>query len=143
MTNGNARAAGEPDVDVLQLLRASRRALSGHAISRALAKSGRPMRASQVFRVLHRLLARSLIHRVEVASAFRAGPPNRAIYLSCSGCKALAREDAMRLAEDVAAIAAGRGFKPNRIVLEAVGKCARCRSRDRRQPDQRTDAPVI
>lgn len=120
------RPAGEAETTILKLLLAADRPLGGHAIVRLLMANGTPIRAGFVFRMLHKLVAKRLAHRVELLSAFAPGAPGREIHLICQYCGSHATVASSTVAHELNDVAARHAFAPSTFVLEASGRCRRC-----------------
>lgn len=135
------------DTDVLDCLAASGRCLGAYEISGILSEAHKhPVRAVSVYRCLARLVADGLALRVVSQNAFiassRAGCADRGglLVISCPVCKAyVAKRTAHGLR--IGAAAESAGFRPSTVYLEAIGKCRRCRSRERAEDGRRR--PIV
>ena len=97
--------------------------LSGYAAQ------GEPIaKPPTIYRALDFLLAHGLVHRIETLNAFVActnDGAHSAEFLICDCCGRV-EELGLGVDQAAAAAAAGRGFRPTRVVLEVHGLCADC-----------------
>lgn len=127
------REAGErvttPRSAVLAALLAADHALTHHEVEEALAPVT-PVDRVTVYRVLDRLVATGLAHRIPGEDrtwrfgATRRGPGGAHAHFTCSGC---GRTVCLEETEVPAAVKVPRGFVPQRIELTVQGLCAACR----------------
>lgn len=117
---------------VLDLILAADRPLGAYALLDRL-KAERPGAAPPtVYRALDFLLQHGLIHRIERLNAFigcaeaAAGHAHPHQFLICRRCGEAAEIADRAAARALAAAAEAQGFRPERMVVEIEGLCARC-----------------
>lgn len=91
---------------------------------------GKRVAPNSVYRILDVFVTNNLAMRVESANAFLAnthpGCAHDCIFLVCDECGEAAHVDDEGVSRSVRAIAADRGFKAQRPVLEIRGLCKTC-----------------
>jgi len=94
------------------------------------AARGKRVAPNSVYRILDVFVANNLAMRVESANAFLAnthpGCAHDCIFLVCDECGEAAHIDDENVSKAVRGIAAARGFKAERPVLEIRGLCKAC-----------------
>lgn len=94
------------------------------------AARGKRVAPNSVYRILDVFVTNNLAMRVESANAFLAnthpGCAHDCIFLVCDECGEAAHVDDEGVSRSVRAIAADRGFKAERPVLEIRGLCKAC-----------------
>jgi Fur family zinc uptake transcriptional regulator len=94
------------------------------------AARGKRVAPNSVYRILDVFVANNLAMRVESANAYLAnthpGCAHDCIFLVCDECGEATHVDDEEVSRAVRAIAAGRGFKATRPVLEIRGLCKAC-----------------
>jgi Fur family transcriptional regulator, zinc uptake regulator len=107
------------------------RPVSAYDIADNLSASrGKRVAPNSVYRILDVFVTNNLAMRVESANAFLAnthpGCAHDCIFLVCDECGEAAHVDDEGVSRSVRAIAADRGFKAERPVLEIRGLCKAC-----------------
>ena len=96
-------------------------------LSRTLGKRVAP---NSVYRILDLFVASNLALRVESANAYLAnthpGCAHDCIFLVCDECGEATHVDDDEVSRRVRELAAGRGFRADRPVIEIRGVCAAC-----------------
>jgi Fur family transcriptional regulator, zinc uptake regulator len=91
---------------------------------------GKRVAPNSVYRILDVFVTNNLAMRVESANAYLAnthpGCAHDCIFLVCDECGEAAHVDDEGVSRSVRAIAADRGFKAERPVLEIRGLCKAC-----------------
>ena len=94
------------------------------------AARGKRVAPNSVYRILDVFVTNNLAMRVESANAFLAnthpGCAHDCIFLVCDECGEAAHVDDEEVSRAVRGIAAARGFKAERPVLEIRGLCKAC-----------------
>lgn len=115
-----------------ELLLQANGAVKAYDLISAYAQMGeRLAKPATIYRALDFLMSAGLVHRIESLNAFLAcrseAAPHAAAFLICDCC---GHVDELELGRDRQAIDAARvfGFTIERVVLEAHGACADCRS---------------
>lgn len=107
------------------------RPVSAYDIADSLsAARGKRVAPNSVYRILDVFVANNLAMRVESANAYLAnthpGCAHDCLFLVCDECGEAAHVDDEEVSRAVRAIAAARGFKAERPVLEIRGLCKGC-----------------
>ena len=93
-------------------------------------RRGRRVAPNSVYRILDLFVATNIAMRVESANAYVAnshpGCLHDCIFLVCNNCGQVSHADDDRVAGLLRELAAKEGFIPDRLVIEARGRCARC-----------------
>lgn len=93
-------------------------------------KRGKRVAPNSVYRILDLFVATNIAMRVESANAYVAnshpGCLHDCIFLVCNNCGQVSHADDDRVAGLLRERAAKEGFIPDRLVIEARGRCARC-----------------
>jgi Fur family zinc uptake transcriptional regulator len=89
----------------------------------------------QVYRILDRLIAFRLVHRIEKMKAYIAcqgchASGGGALFAICEGCSRVVEIEAEAVLASAARQAAAKGFAPSRIAVEIIGRCQACVQRD-------------
>ncbi len=91
---------------------------------------GRKIGANTIYRILELFIEHNLVSRIESQNTYVAcdHPQNPAdcIFLVCSGCGKTTHLDDQATSEQVRALATATGFTPDRMVIEANGRCVGC-----------------
>ena len=91
---------------------------------------GKRVAPNSIYRILDLFVANNLALRVESANAFLAnthpGCQHDCIFLVCDECGQADHVDDEGVSQNVRALAASRGFKAERPVLEIRGLCRQC-----------------
>ena len=121
---------------VLDILEKARRPVGAYELIDMLAASGsrRPAPA-QVYRALDFLVEQGLAHRLASRNAFLAcghghGAFEPVAFLICDACGHVDEATSVPLTADVAAVASARKFAPRAQIIEIVGRCATCVTKD-------------
>lgn len=117
---------------VFRILAASADPSSAYTIAeRVSAAANRRIAANSVYRILDLFVAHDLAKRIESRNAYVVNrhPSCRhdCIFLVCEACGAIHHLDDDQLARAMRGRAEGAGFRPQRAVLELLGRCADCR----------------
>jgi Fur family zinc uptake transcriptional regulator len=117
---------------VLETLLESHKAMTAYELLERLAAAGLGSQPPVVYRALDFLAANGFAHRIERLGAFVActngGAEHNAAFLVCRACRTVAETVMSRPARGLVAEASAAGFSVERIVVEAEGLCARCRT---------------
>ncbi len=91
---------------------------------------GRKIGANTIYRILELFIEHNLVSRIESQNTYVAcdHPQNQAdcIFLVCSDCGQTTHLDDHSTSEQVRALAIATGFTPERMVIEANGRCMSC-----------------
>lgn len=121
-------------VCVLEALLESHKALSAYELLDRLRAAGLGSQPPVAYRALEFLVENGFAHRIERLSAFvactHAGAEHAAAFLICRECRTVAEASLPQLGAGLAACADDQGFAVERVVIEAEGRCARCRAAD-------------
>lgn len=116
---------------VLEALAGSHRALTAYELLAHLSAAELGSQPPVAYRALAFLERHGFVHRIERLSAYAActhGPvPHDAAFMICRLCRTVAETARVR-PRGLAAEAASANFEVERLVVEAEGVCAGCRS---------------
>lgn len=121
---------------VLDILEKARRPVGAYELIDLLAASGsRRPAPTQVYRALDFLVEQGLAHRLASRNAFLAcghghGASEPVAFLICDACGQVDEATSAALTADVAAVASARHFAPRAQIIEIVGRCATCVTKD-------------
>ena len=121
---------------VLDILEKARRPVGAYELIDMLAASGsRRPAPTQVYRALDFLVEQGLAHRLASRNAFLAcghghGASEPVAFLICDACGHVDEATSVALTADVAAVASARKFAPRAQIIEIVGRCATCVTKD-------------
>jgi Fur family zinc uptake transcriptional regulator len=94
------------------------------------AQRGKRVAPNSIYRILDLFVANNLSMRVESANAYLAnshpGCAHDCIFLVCDECGEAKHVDDETVSKTIRALAASKGFKPERPVLEIRGLCEVC-----------------
>lgn len=121
---------------ILDLIKNAGRPIRAYELLDALAVSRGHAAPPTVYRALHYLIDRGLVHRVESLNAFAIcqcesegkNPSLEHIFFVCRACgsaEEVVAEDAARTLRSLCAMV---GFRPNAATLEVQGSCKNCLS---------------
>jgi Fur family zinc uptake transcriptional regulator len=112
---------------ILRLMKRGRRPLSALALTARIAREGRVVPASMVFRAIRKLIARGSIRKVHVARAYAIGGEAAGISLVCGKCARLSEVPGGDVLRALERIASAGGFSASRYVIEVLGTCSACK----------------
>lgn len=116
--------------DVLNLIRRSPTPVKAYDLLNQLSKSRGRAAPPTVYRALHFLLDRGLIHRVDSLHAFLACPnptgSGNHVFMICRHCGRVAETQAEHAALLLREACAKAGFQPASVSQEVRGLCAGC-----------------
>lgn len=120
----------EPRRRTYELLLQARRPPSADELIAAYRTDGRPVGPPTVYRALHVLRRRGLVHRLDRRNTFVAAPgrsDGRGLALLV--CRCCGRADELRtgLPRQALARAVQRGYRVEQVVVEMSGLCPDCR----------------
>ncbi|WP_439957643.1 Fur family transcriptional regulator [Paracoccus albicereus] len=114
----------------LEILLESHRAMGAYDVLERLSQDGYGNQPPVAYRALDFLVEQGLAHRLQRLNAFAAClSPDRdhaPAFLICRSCDRVAETDAPVLRAAFRETAAERGFKVERLTVEAVGLCPAC-----------------
>lgn len=124
---------------VLEALATASHPLGAYDLAEALSKERR-LSAVSVYRSLEFLEEVGLIHRLSIRPAYVVCSHDHAadtatVFLICQACGAVDEIASPELENDLAAVSAHAGFRPERRALEVEGRCSACREGVRRSAD--------
>lgn len=116
---------------VLELVWTSHRPRGAYAILEDLSQQdGKPVAPLTVYRSLEFLVEQGLVHRLESLNAYVgcADPDHSHTgqFLVCEGCGTAWEIDDTRIGDAIRAVAAERGFRVHRPMVEVRGLCPDC-----------------
>jgi Fur family zinc uptake transcriptional regulator len=114
------------DEMVTRVLDASPRPLSAYHIADRLEGRRGASQVASVYRSLERLMRAERVERVETLSAFRIADPPGGILLICEECGTTRILSCPQTRKDLTLQIHGSSFRLDRLVIEAVGRCAQC-----------------
>lgn len=120
--------AAELDAAVLAILRAAELPLTAYAVQDRAAVAGLQLYPTQIYRVMRRLMDQGEVGRVESANAYSIQRGEPGSLLICQACEKVSTVVVNRAAGDIIDAALAAGFEIDRLILEAVGRCASCRN---------------
>lgn len=122
------RRSGELDALVVGALAAIGPA-TAYALAAWLRGRGDGMPEIQVYRVMRRLMARGEARQVWLGRRYVSSSPGNppAVALACRACGTLAFMPAAGVDAALRVRAAVQGFRVDEVIIEAAGRCARCR----------------
>jgi Fur family transcriptional regulator, zinc uptake regulator len=138
---GGAQSVPEKPSDrVLAVLTRAGVPLKAYDILRALSRDGRHVHPPTVYRALERLQAAGKVHKLEsqgsyVICAADHGPGSvvhhhaddaMMAFLICTSCGDHREVHSCDLQQAIDGLTAAHGFKPQRPILEILGRCAAC-----------------
>lgn len=116
---------------VLEILLQEHRAMGAYEILDHLRADGQPAQPPAAYRALDFLVAQGFVHKIERLSAFVAcahpGEDHIPAFLICEGCDSVAEATASVPPGALSAVAQAADFTISRTVLEALGRCPKCR----------------
>lgn len=116
---------------VLERLLETHRAMTAYELLDAMRAAGHGNHPPVAYRALKFLVRHGFVHRIERLNAYVActqgAGPHAAAFMVCRRCRTVA-ETAQTAEPEMTALAAGAGFALERLVVEAEGVCAQCRS---------------
>lgn len=121
------RPPGELDSLVLSLLEREGRPLSGLVLIEMLRAEGKDIAASLVFRALAKLCDQGAVHKLLLARGYVRARSDHEIYLCCTGCGAIGLVVDEKPFDALHRVAAARGFRVRRPLVEIAGLCGSCR----------------
>ena len=101
---------------------------TGYDMVRGLRGSERRISPAMVYRSLSRLIVAGRVMRVELLKAFMVAPTAPSIALICSACGSVAILPCPAMIESLCRDARARRFTIDRLAVELLGLCSRCRS---------------
>lgn len=116
------------DKHVIDMLSATTIPLSAYELLSGIRRSfalGTPM---TVYRALDRLCSKGLIERVETLSAYRLRDLPAALLLTCRACGSTRPRQVLEERGRLEKQAKEAGFLLERLAIEGVGLCSRCRA---------------
>lgn len=118
---------------VLQLILEAGRPLSAYEILDRMQRGPRRPAPPTVYRALDFLLEQGLIHRIESLHAFvgcsHPAHPHAGQFLICTGCGQVDELCETHLGRTLEQEIRRTGFRPQRQVIELLGRCAACARR--------------
>ncbi|MEM9550294.1 MAG: transcriptional repressor [Pseudomonadota bacterium] len=115
---------------VLEILLDEHRALGAYEILEVLAREGLGAQPPVVYRALDFLVKNGLAHRIERLNAYVActhvDSKHAPAFLICRHCKTVSEADTSLATWRVGLFAEVKGFKIERVVVEAEGLCPAC-----------------
>lgn len=117
---------------VLDILARERRAVGAYEMIEMLkGEDGRRPAPIQIYRALDYLVEQGLAHRLASRNAYLAcghahGAREPVAFLICEACGRVEEATSGRLAADLKAVAAARGFDARAEIIEIAGRCAAC-----------------
>ena len=121
------------DLLVLEHLRREKRPLTAYDLIDALGDRGISAPPT-VYRVLARLTARGLVHRLQSLNAFVAcahsGHAGVPVFTICERCGAVAELDDKAIAAELTQVTERATFSVSQAAVEVTGRCADCAGRD-------------
>ncbi len=121
------RQRHDADHLVEQTLRAAAGPLGTYEIRDRIVAGGNRISVPQVYRIVARLVAAARIRRVETLNAYIAGGGSHDALAVCRHCASATRVPIGDLARQLSASIGAQGFEIEDVVIEARGRCARCR----------------
>ena len=122
-------------LEVLRLMSLQQGAISAYDLLDLLRESEPQAKPPTVYRALDFLVEQGLAHRIQRLNAYAAclsaERDHAPVFLICRGCEQVAEADATALRGALQDLAAGSEFIPERITVELLGLCARCRAEGR------------
>ena len=120
---------------VLAILSEAHRAMGAYEVLERLAEDGYGKQPPVAYRALDFLVEQGLANRIQRLNAYAAclsaERDHAPVFLICRGCEQVAEADATALRGALQDLAAGSEFIPERITVELLGLCARCRAEGR------------
>jgi Fur family transcriptional regulator, zinc uptake regulator len=118
---------------VLAVLAATNKPLSAYEIAKKLSDK-RKVQAVQVYRALEFLQEADCIHRIASRSAFFAcdhlhGESETAVFMVCQSCGVVQEAGSELVARGLLGAVRKAGFKPEHLMVEVEGECAKCAAR--------------
>ncbi len=117
---------------VLELLLGGHRAMGAYEILDTLRDEGLGAQPPVAYRALDFLVANGFAHKIERLNAFIActhpETSHTPAFLICRGCNAVAEAHAEPARGMLGAAAEAAGFEIEQAVVEAIGRCPRCRA---------------
>ncbi|MDP5280031.1 hypothetical protein Q9Q95_13945 [Sphingomonas sp. DG1-23] len=120
------REAGALDELLVVLLEREARPLTGLMLIEMLRDQGETVTASLVFRALHKLVERGILHRLLTCRGYVPTHAPEEIYLHCTACGAVGRVTGETSFQKIAEAAERCGFRVTRPIVEVEGRCAQC-----------------
>lgn len=121
------------DLLVLEHLRREKGPLTAYDLIEALSDQGISAPPT-VYRVLARLTARGLVHRLQTLNAFVACAHSRhagvPVFTICERCGAVAELDDSAIATELSQATDRATFTVHQAAVEVTGRCARCAGRE-------------
>lgn len=119
---------------VLETLRQSPRPLSAYALL-GMCRADGLKTPIQVYRILDRLIASRLVHRIEGMKAYIAcqgchASGGETLFAICEICGRVAEVEAETALASAERQAAAMGFVSRRIAVEITGRCQACAAQD-------------
>ncbi len=115
----------------LETLLELHRAMTAYELLDRLRAAGHGGQPPVAYRALEFLVEHGFAHRIERLGAYvactRAAEPHPTAFLICRVCRQVAETGLSGPAPEIDARAEAAGFAVERIVVEAEGRCARCR----------------
>ena len=119
----------------LEILLESHRAMGAYEVLERLAEDGYGKQPPVAYRALDFLVEQGFAHRIQRLNAYAAclsaERDHAPVFLICRSCEQVAEADATALRGALQDLAAGSEFIPERITVELLGLCARCRAEGR------------
>ena len=105
----------------------SRALLTAYVIARIAASLGLPLSATQVYRVLDRLIARGQVVRIETLNAYTFAPDCGYGFVACRKCRTVKPIALPVVGQNIQDLCVAMGFAISKPVLEVSGLCVPCR----------------
>ncbi|MFV0332823.1 MAG: Fur family transcriptional regulator [Tropicimonas sp.] len=114
----------------LEILLEEHRAMGAYDVLERLQSEGLGAQPPAAYRALDFLVANGFVHRVERLNAFIAcahpGEDHVPAFLICTECRRVAETVVLPGMQALGAAARASGFRLDRVLVEAEGRCARC-----------------
>ena len=106
--------------------------LGAYAILEELSRrEGKQVAPPTVYRTLDFLIERGFVHKIESLNAYapceHLGHAHHGMQLICAACGRSEEIEDDAVMHSIAATAAASGFRLDRVMVEAKGRCRRCR----------------
>ncbi len=116
----------------LEILLESHRAMGAYEVLERLAEDGYGKQPPVAYRALDFLVEQGFAHRIQRLNAYAAclssERDHAPVFLICKGCEQVAEADASVLRGALQELAAQSDFTPERVTVELLGLCGRCRT---------------
>ena len=118
------------DALVLALLEESNHPLTAYQIAGRSDERGAPMTATQVYRVLDRLISDGKVQRIELLAAYLPVQSEPQGFIVCRCCQAVQTVSVTGLRSAAYRVCRAAGFAASRSIFEVSGVCADCARRE-------------